>query len=67
MMKKYSNDKNINTLVNQLLKYKGWSIKRGRHPILVTPMGRKLTVPSTPSDFRAYKNFKLDIRRLQGL
>ncbi|MBB1371573.1 MULTISPECIES: hypothetical protein [Pseudoalteromonas] len=64
-MKKYSNDKNINTLVCKLLKKKGWSLKRGRHPRLIAPSGIKITVPSTPSDFRAYRNFKMDIRRLK--
>jgi len=66
-MKKYSSDKDINMLVRILLKKKGWSIKQGRHPRLITPSGVKITVPSTPSDFRAFKNFKMDIRRLKEL
>lgn len=67
MMKKYSKDKNINVLVNSLVQKKGWLVSYGRHPMLVSPIGKKITVPSSPSDYRAYKNFKLDIRRLQGL
>jgi hypothetical protein len=66
-MKKYSNDKNINVLVHQLLKSGAWEIRRGRHPVLTAASGKKLTVPSTPSDRRAFINFKLDVRRLQGL
>ncbi|MGI2040583.1 hypothetical protein ACRN9Z_21305 [Shewanella frigidimarina] len=66
-MKKYSNDKNINDLVNYLLKDREWKIRRGRHSVLTAPSGRKLTVPGTPSDYRAFMNFKLDVRRLQGL
>ncbi len=66
-MKKYSNDKNINVLVHQLLQSGVWHIRRGRHPVLTAPSGKRLTVPSTPSDRRAFLNFKLDVRRLQGL
>ncbi|MDI4667627.1 hypothetical protein AAEU31_02355 [Pseudoalteromonas sp. SSMSWG5] len=66
-MKKYSSDKDINMLVRALLKKKGWSIRQGKHPKLITPSGFKVTVPSTPSDFRAFKNFKNDIRRLKEL
>ncbi|MCF2849445.1 hypothetical protein NH514_20170 [Pseudoalteromonas sp. ACER1] len=66
-MKKYSSDKDINMLVRALLKKKGWSIRQGKHPKLITPSGLKLTVPSTPSDFRAFRNFKNDIRRLKEL
>ncbi|MDX1282962.1 hypothetical protein [Shewanella colwelliana] len=66
-MKKYSKDKDINLLVHQLLKSGVWQIRRGRHPVLTAPSGKRLTVPSTPSDRRAFLNFKLDVRRLQGL
>ncbi len=66
-MKKYSRDKNINKLVNRLLKSDEWRIRRGRHSVLTAPSGKRLAVPSTPSDRRAYMNFKHDVRRLQGL
>ncbi len=66
-MKKYSSDKNINVLVNRLVNHYGWSCKKGRHPKLITPSGKRLSVPSTPSDKRrAFQNFKHDVRRLQG-
>ncbi len=66
-MKKYSNDKNINALVHRLLKQNRWQIRQGRHPVLIAPTGRRLAVPGTPSDRRAFLNFKHDVRRLQGL
>ncbi|WP_445772139.1 hypothetical protein [Rheinheimera sp.] len=66
-MKKYSNDKNINTLVHRLLKQNRWQIRQGRHPVLIAPTGRRLAVPGTPSDRRAFLNFKHDVRRLLGL
>lgn len=66
-MKKYSSDKNINVLVQQLLKQSRWRIRQGRHAVLITPTGKRLAVPSSPSDHRAFLNFKHDVRRLQGL
>ncbi|PKG76238.1 hypothetical protein CXF86_01795 [Shewanella sp. GutCb] len=66
-MKKYSSDKNINNLVYQMIKQKGWEeYRHTRHLILQSSNGRKLTVPGSPSDRRAFNNFKSDVRRLQG-
>lgn len=66
-MKKYSSDKNINNFVHQIIKYNGWEkYRHRRHLILLSPYGRKLTVPGSPSDQRAFYNFKSDVRRLQG-
>ena len=66
-MKKYSNDKNINALVHCLLKQNRWQIRQGRHSVLIAPTGKRLAVPGTPSDCRAFMNFKHDVRRLLGL
>jgi hypothetical protein len=66
-MKKYSSDKNINALVHRLLKQNRWQIRQGRHPVLIAPTGKRLAVPGTPSDHRAFLNFKHGVRRLQGL
>lgn len=66
-MKKFSSDKNINTLVHWLLKQRRWQIRQGRHSVLISPTGQRLAIPSTPSDHRAYLNFKHDVSRLQGL
>jgi hypothetical protein len=64
-MAKYSNDKNVNTLVHELLE-KGWQpLKRKRHWQVVSPTGLKLTIPVTPSDGRAFLNFRGDVRRLE--
>ncbi len=63
-MKKYSKDKRINSLVNRLIKERKWKIRRGRHSVLTATTGKKIAVPSTPSDHRAFLNFKHDVRRL---
>ena len=56
-MSKYSSDKDINKMVRRLLK-KGWTIRPGKkHRQVVSPFGRRVTIPSTPSDHRASKNF----------
>ena len=64
-MGKYSNDKDVDTLVRELLD-EGWTpTKRKRHWQVVSPSGTKLTVPVTPSDGRAFMNFRGDVRRLK--
>ncbi|AGP86609.1 hypothetical protein I607_14120 [Alteromonas mediterranea U4] len=61
-MKKYSSDKDINKLVSRMCKI-GWRFNnRKKHGALITPNGKKITVPSSPSDRRAFKNFSNDIR-----
>lgn len=63
-MKQYSKDKNINRDVRSLIK-SGWTLKRGRkHPLIISPIGYRLAVPSTPSDHRAWRNFNRDIRHI---
>lgn len=63
-MGKYSNDKNIDSLVCEMLD-KGWQpLRRKRHWQVVSPTGIKLTVPVTPSDGRAWMNFRGDVKRL---
>ena len=50
-----------------LVREKGWRIVsagRGRHAKLITPNGRKTTIPGSPSDWRAFKNFKRDTAHL---
>jgi len=62
---KYSANKRVDELVRQLIK-KGWEFRwGGKHGRLKPPHGMPiLTVPSTPSDRRAFANFKGDVRRL---
>jgi len=63
-MKKYSSCKEIHCLVKRLVK-QGWGYQRGKkHGRIIAPSGRKLTIPSTPSDCRAYYNFRGDVRGL---
>jgi hypothetical protein len=62
-MGKYSKDKNVDSLVCELLGG-GWQpLKRKRHWQVVSPTGLKLTIPVTPSDGRAFLNFRGDVRR----
>jgi predicted RNA binding protein YcfA (HicA-like mRNA interferase family) len=60
-MMKYSKDKAIAAFVHSLLG-DGWQYCHGgRHGKLTSPAGRKVAVPGTPSDHRAFQNFKCDI------
>lgn len=61
---KYSKDKQIASEVVALLA-QGWRYLPGRkHGKLVAPNGRMLSVPGTPSDWRAGLNFRHDARRV---
>ena len=43
----------------------GWRFNnRKKHGALITPSGKKITVPSSPSDRRAFKNFSNDIQTI---
>lgn len=61
---KYCASKDINQLVKSLI-CRGWCFRRGRkHGRLSSPDGRaNLSVPSTPSDHRAFLNFRRDVRQ----
>ena len=64
-MKRYSSNKDINQAVVTLERI-GWKyVKKGKHGAIISPIGRKLFVPGTPSDFRSFQNFKRDIRQIQ--
>lgn len=66
-MKRYSASKEINTLVRQLVRT-GWQFQwGGQHGKLYSPNRLAcLSVPSTPSDRRAYLNFRQDVRKAQS-
>ncbi len=55
----------IDRIVSQLVQ-QGWQFRRGRkHGRLYAPLGcGVLTVPGTPSDRRAWLNFRRDVRKL---
>ncbi len=62
---KYSKSRSIAAFVAMLLR-EGWHYDAGRrHGKLTSPGGRRIAVPGTPSDHRAFLNFRSDIRRLQ--
>lgn len=64
-MSVYCKDKRINSLVRELCSL-GWGYRKGKkHGKLIAPDGRVMGVPSTPSDRRAYLNFRRDVRSLQ--
>jgi hypothetical protein len=62
-MKRYSNNKDIQRLVCHLVK-NNWRFQRcKKHGSIFSPAGKRFTVPSTPSDRRAFQNFNKDIQR----
>lgn len=61
---RYSNDKEIQTLVSRLVRA-GWRYENGRHGKLRPPCGKGfITIPKTPSDWRAFRNLIRDINRM---
>lgn len=60
---KYCANKEINQLIKDLVRH-GWHFRRGsKHGRLSSPDGQaQLSVPSTPSDRRAFLNFRRDVR-----
>ncbi len=64
-MKKLSADKDIDKYAQELLR-SGWSLLRTkRHPVLKSPSGKRLAIPTSPSVARAYKEFTHAAQRLQ--
>lgn len=64
-MGKYSVDKDIDSLVKELLNENWQPFRRKRHWQVVSPTGKKLTIPVTPSDGRAFMNFRGDVKRIK--
>ncbi len=64
-MCKYSSDKELNKLIRKLVA-SGWVyVRRRKHGLLRSPdRCFQTTVPGSPSDYRAYLNFKQDILRV---
>lgn len=62
-MQKYSSNKDIQKLVSNLIK-DNWVYHRNKkHGSLRSPKGIRITIPGTPSDRRAYRNFLKDTQR----
>lgn len=66
---KYSNNRTINTVCDRLVRSGEWVLKSSkRHCRLQsTSSGHVLTVPTSPSDFRAERNWLSQIRRDYGV
>lgn len=64
---KYSSCKDVDRLVRDLVR-SGWTFWRGgKHGRLKSPNStRSLTVPGSPSDQRAFLNFRRDVRGALG-
>jgi predicted RNA binding protein YcfA (HicA-like mRNA interferase family) len=64
-MSKYSSNKDLNQYIRQLVS-DGWIyVRRRKHGRLISPNKcLTTTVPGSPSDYRAVKNFKKDIQRM---
>lgn len=61
-MRRMIKDKDTNKFVRSLMKLSCWTAIRGtKHIALLSSLGKRITIPSTPSDRRAYINFKKDI------
>lgn len=62
-----SNDSKINEMCNAMLKSGRWVLARhGKHPILrhlADGATKFFIIPSTPSDARAFANFRRDYNR----
>ena len=62
-MKKISKDNRINQLIKKLVS-QGWQYKRRRkHGSIISPSDKIYIIPLTPSDKRAFYNFRSDIRK----
>ncbi|OLL33691.1 hypothetical protein BTH42_00505 [Burkholderia sp. SRS-W-2-2016] len=67
--KHYSNDKDVNAAVANLVRG-GWTVQakgRSKHPKLIAPNGYRMAFPLTPSDWRALRNLRRDADRLAAL
>ena len=64
---RYSRCKEIDELVRGYIR-RDWSYRRGRKHGRLSPPGcaAYVTVPGTPSDWRALANLKRDLARLAG-
>ena len=61
---RYSNNAQINKLVKLLIR-QGYVYQRGKkHGKILSPNGkRRISIPSTPSDWRAPRQFKAEVLR----
>lgn len=63
-MLKFSSSKEINLIIERKIN-DGWKYRKGKkHHILISPSNKKLAIPSTPSDYRAIKNFYSSLKHM---
>lgn len=61
-VKKYCTNKDVQKLVRQMV-VGGWCfVNKRKHGVLIDPLGRKLIIPSSPSDYRSYYNLRSMVR-----
>lgn len=60
---KFSNNKDIHQFITRLLKQKSVYLSKGKKHNFLMINNRKLAIPSTPSDFRSFQQFKHDVNR----
>ena len=64
IMKRFSKDKKIDGIVRYLIR-SGWTVRPGKkHASILSPAGKRIAIPSTPSDFRSWRNFSRDIQHI---
>ena len=67
-MRRYSNDKDFNVYIRQLLGSGDWTFVSGgrsKHNCLIHRNGRKCAIPCTPAkNVRGLQNFRAVIRRI---
>lgn len=69
-MKRYSSDKDFNAAIANLVRDHGWTYQtpgHSKHAKVIAPNGRKMTVPVSPSDWRAVRNFRRSAAHLAAL
>ena len=65
MTMRYSKSKEISAIVQNKIS-NGWQFVKGeKHGKIIAPNGRRIPVPGTPSDYRAWLNFKRDVRLIE--
>lgn len=63
----YSSCKSLNDFVKKLVRGRSWTVygQKRRHLLLRHSSGAIISVPFSPSDRRAFLNFKADIARVE--
>lgn len=65
-MKHYSKCQKINHLVREKISM-GWCYKqKKKHGCIIAPSGKKAIIPTTPSDHRAFYNFRSILRQIDA-